>query len=53
VVKYMSDRVMVMSDGVIVEMADSDEIYRHPREEYTRKLLSSIPKGWQLAAQPS
>ena len=53
VVKYMSDRVMVMSDGVIVEMADSDEIYRHPREEYTRKLLSSIPKGWQLAAQPA
>jgi len=53
VVKYMSDRVMVMSDGAIVEMADADEIYRHPREEYTRKLLSSIPKGWQLAAQPS
>ena len=53
VVKYMSDRVMVMSDGMIVEMADSDEIYRHPREEYTRKLLSSIPKGWQLAAQPA
>jgi peptide/nickel transport system ATP-binding protein len=53
VVKYMSDRVMVMSDGAIVEMADSDEIYRHPREEYTRKLLSSIPKGWQLAAQPA
>jgi len=53
VVKYMSDRVMVMSDGVIVEMADSDEIYRHPREEYTRKLLSSIPKGYELAPQPA
>jgi peptide/nickel transport system ATP-binding protein len=53
VVKYISDKVMVMSDGVIVEMADSDEIYRHPREEYTRKLLSSIPKGYELAAQPS
>jgi peptide/nickel transport system ATP-binding protein len=52
VVKYISDRVMVMSDGAIVEMADSDEIYRHPREEYTRKLLSSIPKGYELAAQP-
>jgi peptide/nickel transport system ATP-binding protein len=45
--------VMVMNEGVIVEMADSDEIYRHPREDYTRKLLSSIPKGWQLAAQPA
>jgi len=53
VVKYISDKVMVMNDGVIVEMADSDEIYRHPREEYTRKLLSSIPKGYELAAQPS
>jgi peptide/nickel transport system ATP-binding protein len=50
VVKYISDRVMVMNDGVIVEMADSDEIYRHPREEYTRRLLSSIPKGYELAA---
>ena len=52
VVKYISDRVMVMNDGNIVEMADSDEIYRNPREEYTRKLLSSIPKGYELAAQP-
>jgi peptide/nickel transport system ATP-binding protein len=43
---------MVMNEGVIVEMADSDEIYRHPREDYTRKLLSSIPKGYELAAQP-
>jgi peptide/nickel transport system ATP-binding protein len=53
VVKYISDRVMVMNDGAIVEMADSDEIYRHPREEYTRKLLSSIPKGYELAAEPA
>ena len=50
VVKYISDRVMVMSDGAIVEMADSDDIYRNPREEYTRKLLSSIPKGLEKAA---
>jgi len=49
VVKYISDRVMVMNNGEIVEMADSDEIYRHPREDYTRKLLSSIPKGWEIA----
>jgi peptide/nickel transport system ATP-binding protein len=53
VVKYISDRVMVMSEGNIVEMADSDEIYRNPREEYTRKLLSSIPKGYELAATPT
>jgi peptide/nickel transport system ATP-binding protein len=53
VVKYISDRVMVMNEGVLIEMADSDEIYRNPREEYTRKLLSSIPKGYELAAQPA
>src|SRR6476646_4112010 len=46
VVKYISDQVMVMNDGEIVEMADSDEIYRHPREAYTQRLLASIPKGW-------
>ena len=51
VVKYISDQVMVMNDGAIVEIADSDEIYLNPQQEYTRRLLSSIPKGWQLAAQ--
>ena len=50
VVKYISDEIMVMNDGAIVEVADSDEIYRAPREEYTRKLLSSIPKGLEQAA---
>ena len=47
VVKYISDEVMVMNEGAIIEMADSDEIYRNPREDYTRKLLASIPKGLQ------
>ena len=46
VVKYISDQVMVMNQGEIIEIADSDEIYRHPREPYTQKLLSAIPKGW-------
>ena len=46
VVKYMSDQVMVMCDGDVVEVANSDDIYLHPQQEYTRKLLSSIPKGW-------
>ena len=32
VVKYISDQVMVMNDGEIVEIADSDEIYRHPQD---------------------
>jgi peptide/nickel transport system ATP-binding protein len=47
VVKYIADEIMVMSEGRVVEIADSDEIYRNPREPYTRRLLSSIPKGWQ------
>jgi peptide/nickel transport system ATP-binding protein len=51
VVKYISDQVMVMNDGAIVEMADSDEIYLHPKQEYTRKLLSSIPKGLEMSAE--
>jgi peptide/nickel transport system ATP-binding protein len=49
VVKYISDQVMVMNEGAIVEIADSDEIYLHPAQEYTRKLLSSIPRGFDPA----
>jgi peptide/nickel transport system ATP-binding protein len=50
VVKYISDQVMVMSNGEVVEVANSDDIYLNPQQEYTRKLLGSIPKGWQQAA---
>src|SRR5438128_611524 len=46
VVKYISDQVMVMNQGEIVEIAGYAEIYLHPRQPYTKKLLSSIPKGW-------
>jgi len=49
VVKYISDEVLVMSEGRVVEMADADTIYRAPREEYTRKLLASIPRGLTCA----
>ena len=49
VVKYISDQVMVMNQGEIVEIANSDEIYLNPQQEYTRKLLSSIPRGWDAA----
>jgi peptide/nickel transport system ATP-binding protein len=44
VVKYMADEVMVMKDGEIVELADSDELYANPRQPYTRTLLAAIPK---------
>jgi peptide/nickel transport system ATP-binding protein len=45
VVKYMSDEVMVMSEGNVVEQGDSDALYASPQQAYTRKLLDSIPKG--------
>ncbi len=45
VVKYIADQVMVMHHGSVVEMADSDELYRNPQHEYTRSLLAAIPKG--------
>jgi peptide/nickel transport system ATP-binding protein len=49
VVKYIADEIMVMSEGRVVEIANSDEIYANPREPYTQRLLASIPKGWQGA----
>ena len=43
VVKYFSDRIGVMYFGNLVEMTDSDELFRHPLHPYTRSLLSAIP----------
>jgi peptide/nickel transport system ATP-binding protein len=45
VVKYIADQVMVMNKGEVVEMANSDDLYRNPTHPYTRTLLSAIPKG--------
>lgn len=45
VVKFMSDRMIVMQNGRIEEMGDPDEIYAAPKSDYTRKLIESIPKG--------
>ncbi|MDY6800294.1 MAG: ABC transporter ATP-binding protein [Bacteroidota bacterium] len=44
VVKYMSDRIMVMKDGQLVEINKADKIYHSPASEYTRKLINSIPE---------
>jgi peptide/nickel transport system ATP-binding protein len=43
VVKFMSDRMIVMKYGEIVEMGEADAIYRNPTSEYTRKLIEAIP----------
>src|SRR6201993_116355 len=45
VVKFMSDRMIVMNKGQIEEMGDADEICDNPQSEYTQKLINSIPKG--------
>ena len=50
VVKFMSDRMMVMNKGKIEEMGDPDEIYAAPASDYTRKLIASIPAGNRLAS---
>ncbi len=50
VVKYISDQIMVMNNGEIVEIGDSDALYRAPREPYTQRLLAAIPKGWRPGA---
>ncbi len=43
VVKYFSDRIGVMYYGKLVELADSEELFRHPLHPYTNSLLSAIP----------
>ena len=42
VVKYMSDRVMVMENGRLVETQEADALYEHPQNSYTQKLIESI-----------
>ena len=44
VVKYFCDRIAVMYFGEIVELASSDELFKHPLHPYTKSLLSAIPK---------
>ncbi|MBL7729778.1 MAG: ABC transporter ATP-binding protein [Chitinophagaceae bacterium] len=45
VVRYISDRIMVMNNGRIEETGPADEVYLNPRSVYTQKLIDSIPKG--------
>ena len=45
VVKYMSDRMVVMQNGKIEEMGEADKIYGSPQTKYTKKLIDAIPEG--------
>ena len=44
VISHLSDRVLVMKDGLVVETGEPEEIFRHPRHPYTRELIASIPE---------
>ena len=43
VVRFMSDRVMVMYNGKPMEMNDADELFKHPQNDYTKKLIAALP----------
>lgn len=45
VVRYMSDRVLVMYQGKIEESGTAEDIYLHPGSDYTKKLINAVPKG--------
>ena len=50
VVNFISDEVLVMKDGVVVEQASTQQILKAPREDYTKRLLAAIPRGYRAAA---
>ena len=45
VVRYISDRIMVMNNGIIEEIGTAEQVYDNPQSEYTKRLIASIPKG--------
>lgn len=45
VVKFMSDRVMVMKDGALIEIGDAEELYNNPRAAYTKELIAAVKKA--------
>ncbi|MBL1177127.1 ABC transporter ATP-binding protein [Pantanalinema sp. GBBB05] len=45
VVKFMSDRIVVMNKGQIEEIAPAEQLYREPKRDYTRHLIAAIPVG--------
>ncbi len=49
VVRFISDEVMVMQNGVVVEQASAEQILAAPREAYTQRLLAAVPRGWRPA----
>jgi len=48
VIRYISDRIMVMNKGRIEEIGPAEEVYNHPRSAYTKRLIEAIPKGIEV-----
>jgi peptide/nickel transport system ATP-binding protein len=45
VIRYISDRILVMNGGRIEEMGESEAVYNHPQKEYTKRLIGAIPSA--------
>ena len=48
---YTSDRLLIMSQGKIVEQGDADEVITNPKDEYTKRLMNDVPvleRQWDL-----
>ena len=50
VVRFMADEVLVMKDGEVVEQASVEQILDAPQQDYTKRLLGAIPRGYRAAA---
>jgi peptide/nickel transport system ATP-binding protein len=50
VVRFISDEVLVMKDGAVVEQAGAEAILASPTQEYTQRLLAAIPRGYRAGA---
>ena len=50
VVRFISDEVLVMKDGVVVEQASAEQILVAPKEDYTKRLLGAVPRGWSASS---
>ena len=51
VVRFVADEVLVMKDGAVVEQAAAEQLLAAPTQDYTRRLLAAVPRGWQAPHQ--